>query len=287
MMELPKVPMAPVNSPHIPLGAEWRYQIKWDGVRTLACLDGSGGIELFSKRIEPRNDTFPEIVELLKPLRIGPCVLDGEIAYFDGTRPNFQRARLGVKKRKFDDFLIFVAFDLLYDNGQDIRHLPFIERFERLKKLLPEPKPRLLVSDLFENGQALWEWLSEREWEGIISKQIDSPYIEGKQHTYWYKKRKELRLTVDVVGVKIKNGVVSSLVLRYKDNYIGHVSGLDQASKNLILQFAKEHPGVNPFNRKFNYDVMWLSVPFSCKVSALEFTEGGLLRQPKLLGFGV
>lgn len=286
-MKLPKVPMAPINSSHLPLGPEWRYQIKWDGVRTLARLDGHGGVELFSKRIEPRNTLFPEIVQLLEPLRIGACMLDGEIAYFDGKRPNFQRVHIGVNKQKFDDSLIFVVFDLLYEHGEDIRHLPFIDRFNKLKKLLPEQKPRLLVSDLFEDGQALWDWLYEREWEGLISKQMDSPYVEGKGHAYWYKKRKELRLTVDVVGVKLKNGLVSSLMLRYKDKYIGHVSGLDQASKDLIYQFAQEHPGTNPFDFKPKYEVMWIAIPFSAKVSALEFTESGLLRQPKLLGFGV
>ncbi|URN93959.1 MAG: hypothetical protein NAG76_19370 [Candidatus Pristimantibacillus lignocellulolyticus] len=40
-------------------------QIKWDGVRTLVTLGGQGCDEIFSKRVEPRNDTFPEIVELL------------------------------------------------------------------------------------------------------------------------------------------------------------------------------------------------------------------------------
>lgn len=287
-MKLPKVPMAPINSPDLPIGDEWRYQIKWDGVRTLARLDGQGGVELFSKRIEPRNILFPEVVELLQPLRIGACVLDGEIAYFDGKRPNFQRVHVGVNKQKYDESLIFVAFDLLYENGEDIRHLPFIQRYNKLKKLIPEQKPRLLVSDIFDEGQALWDWLYEREWEGIISKHINSPYVEGKGHAYWYKKRKELRLTVDVVGVKLKNGSVSSLMLRYKDNYVGHVSGLDQVSKDLIYQFAKEHPGSNPFDFKpKNEEVMWISIPFSAKVSALEFTDSGLLRQPKLLGFGV
>jgi len=286
-MSLPNVPMAPVNSPEIPIGSEWRYQIKWDGVRTLVRLDGQGGVELFSKRVEPRNDTFPEIVELLKTLRIGPCVLDGEIAYFDGTRPNFQRVRLGVSKQKYDDSLIFVVFDMLYDQGVDIRNIPFIERFERLQRYFPKPQPRLLVSDIFEDGQALWDWLHEREWEGIISKNINSPYVEGKRHIYWYKKRKELRLLVDVVGIKLKNENVSSLVLRYKDKYIGHVSGLDQSSKKLILEFAKEHQGECPFEITPKYDVLWLSVPFACKVAALEFSDNGLLRQPKLLGFGV
>ncbi|MCR8656910.1 ATP-dependent DNA ligase [Paenibacillus endoradicis] len=291
MMDLPKVPMAPVNSSEIPIGSEWRYQIKWDGVRTLVRLDGLGGVEIFSKRVEPRNDTFPEIVELLKPLRIGACVLDGEIAYFDGNRPNFQRVRLGVQKQKYDESLIFVAFDMLYDNGEDIRGLPFIERFERLQKHFPNPQPRLLVSDLFEDGEALWDWLKEREWEGLISKHIDSPYVEGKGHKHWYKKRKETRLTVDVVGVKLKSGQASSLVLRYKDRYIGHVSGLDNRSKQLIMQFAQEHVGSCPFKELTpgmkKSDVMWLSIPFACKVTALEFTDSGLLRQPKLLGFGV
>lgn len=237
-MQLPKIPMAPVNSPDIPIGSDWRYQIKWDGVRTLAKLDGNGGVELFSKRIEPRNDTFPDIVSLLSPLRIGACVLDGEIAYFDGKRPNFQRARLGKNKQRFDDSLLFVAFDMLYDQGIDIRELPFIERFNRLQQYFPKPEPRLFVSDIFDNGQALWDWLAQREWEGIISKRIDSPYIEGKNHTYWYKKRKELRLTVEVVGVKLKDGNVSSLMLRYKDKYIGHVSGLDQASKKINIRIC-------------------------------------------------
>lgn len=286
-MSLPTVPMAPVNSGEIPIGPEWRYQIKWDGVRTLVRLDGKGGVELFSKRVEPRNDTLPEIVELLKPLRIGACVLDGEIAYFDGTRPNFQRIRLGVSKKKYDDSLIFVAFDLLYDQGEDIRLKPFIERFERLQRHFPKPQPRLLVSDIFDDGLALWDWLHEREWEGIISKRIDSSYVEGKGHNYWYKKRKELRLLVDVVGIKLKSGNVSSLILRYKDKYIGHVSGLDEISKKLIFEFALDHPGECPFDTKPRYEALWLSVPFACKVSALEFTDNGILRQPKLLGFGV
>ncbi|CAM3945916.1 DNA ligase [Paenibacillus alkaliterrae] len=289
-MSLPSVPMAPVTSPDIPVGTEWGYQIKWDGVRTLVRLDGNGGVEIFSKRMEPRNDTFPEIVELLKPLKIGACVLDGEIAYFDGTRPKFLRDRLGVRKRSNDDSLIFVMFDLLYDDGRDIRPLPFIDRFERLAAKLPNKEPRLFVTDLFYDGHALWEWLNEREWEGMISKRLDSPYIEGKKHKDWFKKRKEIRIVADVVGIKRKEGRVSSLVLRYKDRYIGHVSGLDNASKKMLQQFMQDYPGECPFpsisSSMQKSDIVWLGVHFPCSVSALEFTESGLLRQPKLIGFG-
>lgn len=290
-MTLPIIPMAPITSHEIPVGPEWGYQIKWDGVRTLIRLDGEGGVEIFSKRVEPRNDRFPEIVDLLSPLRIGACVLDGEIAYFDGSRPNFQRVLVGVNRKKYDESLIFVAFDMLYDEGEDIRSFPFKQRYKRLAARFPEKTPRVFVSDLVYDGSALWNWVNDREWEGIISKKLDSPYVEAKKHKYWFKKRKEVRIVADVVGIKLKDGRVSSLVLRYEDRYVGHVSGIDAASKKVLQQFITEYAGECPFPtlsagmKKSN--VVWLAVPFPCRVTALEFSDSGILRQPKLLGFGV
>ncbi|MBH5319491.1 DNA ligase [Paenibacillus sp. GSMTC-2017] len=282
--------MAPITSTDIPTGPEWGYQIKWDGVRTLVRLDGNGGVEIFSKRVEPRNDRFPEIVELLSPLRIGACVLDGEIAYFDGIRPNFKRVLVGVNRKKFDDNLIFVAFDMLYDDGDDIRSLPFQDRFERLANRLPVKMPRLFVTDLMYDGPALWDWVNTREWEGIISKRLDSPYVEAKKHMYWFKKRKEVRITADVVGIKLKAGLVSSLVLSNEGKYIGHVAGIDAKSKKVLAQFMVDHPGKCPFPNLSagmkKAEIAWLGVSFPCRVTALEFTDGGVLRQPKLIGFG-
>ncbi|KQO00734.1 hypothetical protein ASF12_18465 [Paenibacillus sp. Leaf72] len=75
--------------------------------------------------------------------------------YFDGTRPNFQRVLIGVNRKKFDDSLMFVMFDMLYDKGEDIRSLPFKERFARLKEKFPERNPRVFVTDLVYDGPAL------------------------------------------------------------------------------------------------------------------------------------
>ncbi|MGO4371971.1 DNA ligase [Paenibacillus sp. MCAF20] len=290
-MPLPKEPMAPIASPDIPIGPEWGYQIKWDGVRTIVRLDGEGGVEIYSKRVEQRNNRYPEIVALLSSLRIGPCVLDGEVLYFDGTKPNFQRVMSGINRKRFDENIIYVMFDLLYDNGIDIRHLPFSERFKRLQTIFPEKEKRVFVTELHSDGPALWDWVEEREWEGIVSKRLDSPYVEGKKHQYWFKKRKELRIVADVVGFKLRNGYISSLVLRYEERYIGHVSlGLDFASKKVLQQFMKQHPGECPFQSLTpgmkKSDVAWIAVPFPCRVAALEFTESGLLRHPRILGFG-
>lgn len=289
-IRLPKVPMSPILSPDIPSGPEWAYQLKWDGVRTLARLDGNGGVELYSKRIELKNAVFPEIIELLTPLRIGPCLIDGEIIHFDGVKPNFQRGKLMVRTKHGHDNLMYVMFDLLHADGEELRDRPFLERFSRLTAKFQERQPRLIVSELYKDGNALWDWVIEKDWEGIVSKRIDSKYTEGKHHEDWYKKRKELRLVADVVGLKRNNGVIASLVLSYEGRYIGHVSGLDYSSKTLLTKFAQDNPGECPFDtltpgmRKS--DVVWLGVPFPCRVAALEFTESGILRHPRLLGFG-
>lgn len=279
--------MAPVTNSVIPIAKEWGYQIKWDGVRTLIRVGGNGEVEVFSKRIEPKNDRFPEITELFKTISLGACVLDGEIIYFDGTRPNFSRVLTSVRKKQFDESIIFVAFDLLYDKGVDIRQYPLIERYQRLVNIMPKDNPRILVSDMFSDGMKLWEWAEENQWEGIISKRLDSPYVEGKNHSYWFKKRKEVRLTADVVGLQLDKGIVRSLVLMYEGRYIGKVTGLDNKSKSILKQFAVDNPGECPFtfNKKWD-NVVWLSVPFPCQITALEFTDSGYLRQPKIIGFG-
>jgi bifunctional non-homologous end joining protein LigD len=290
-MPLPAVPMAPITSSDIPVGPEWGYQIKWDGVRTLARLDGIGGVELFSRKMELRTSVYPEVASLLALLKVGPCVLDGEIAYFDETRPHFQRGQLGVRNIASKDNLLFVLFDLLHDNGEDLRGLPFRERYDRLSAKFPNKQPCLFVTDLYDDGIALWKWLEEREWEGIVSKRLSSPYSEGKRHQDWFKKRKTLRIVADAVGIKLKEGRVASLVLRYEDRFIGFASlGLDYEMKKLLLKFAIEHPGVSPFPSLSpelkKTEVVWFGVPFRCRVTALEFTNSGLLRHPKLLGFG-
>ena len=60
--------------------------------------------------------------------------------------------------------------------------------------------------------------------------------VESKKHKYWFKKRKEVRIVVDVEEVKLKEGRVSSLVLRYEDRYLGHVSGIDTAPTGMLRQ---------------------------------------------------
>jgi bifunctional non-homologous end joining protein LigD len=120
---------------------QFLYELKVDGFRALAHLqDGKG--ELVSRN----GNVFRGFAELAswiaQHLKVENAVLDGEIACVDGEgRPVFK----DLLFRKSS--CIFVAFDLLYLNGEDMRTLPLIERKRQLRRLLgPEtltnPVPR-------------------------------------------------------------------------------------------------------------------------------------------------
>jgi bifunctional non-homologous end joining protein LigD len=84
---------------------------------------------------------------------------------------------------------VFIAFDLLYLNGEDLRTLPLIERKARLKKLLRRKRSRIIYLDHVEgNGRLLFEQIVAMDLEGIVCKRKDSPYkVTEKPSRYWIK----------------------------------------------------------------------------------------------------
>ena len=109
---------------------DYLYELKIDGFRALAHVEDGKG-ELISRN----GNTFCGFAELATwiaaHLKVESAVLDGEIACIDGEgRPIFR----DLLFRK--STCIFVAFDLLYLNGKDLRTLPLIERKKTLKRLL-------------------------------------------------------------------------------------------------------------------------------------------------------
>ena len=123
-----------------------------------------------------------------RPGLLGTCVenavLDGEIACVDDSgRPNFRS--LLYRQRQ----CIFIAFDLLYLNGKDLRVLPLLERKAALKKLLRRKRSRILYLDHVEaDGCLLFEQIVKMDLEGIVCKRKDSPYpVTEKPSRYWIK----------------------------------------------------------------------------------------------------
>lgn len=309
-LALPSEPMAPISDDELPVGSDWGYQLKWDGVRILARLDGTGNVELFSRKLYLKNGIYPEMVSLIasKAEKLGRCLLDGEIVWFDGVRPSFQQVLKRERSRSAHMHsspdaegtashggLVYVLFDLLADESGDLRQLPYEERHRKLLALCPADDPRMFVTELFKDGAALWEWVQTNNWEGVVSKRLSSPYREDKKHRDWLKKKIALVLDVDIVGLKWRNGIVASLIMEYEGGYLGSVSlGLNDALRRVIAStFRPQNSQLAVVPCPFatvpedlrKEEVQWLSVPFKCRVTGLEFTSAGQLRHPKLVTF--
>jgi len=301
---LPLEPMTPISCGRLPTGEDWGYQLKWDGVRMISRIDSSGAVELFSRKMLSKKDVYPEIVARLKNLPAdlyqGGLVLDGEAVVFDPAvgRPVFQLAlqrersqASRVVRQRWP--VTYVLFDILYQDGEDLRSLPYLDRHRRLTGLFPERSPNLFVSDLFPDGEALWRWVEEHSWEGVVAKRLSSPYRTGKKHADWYKKKTALLLDVSIVGIVMRGGQPASMVMMDQHAYLGRVSlGLNDRDKQQLLQYAERYGGApSPFANLpaelTRERIVWLKQPFPCRVTGLEITAAGLLRHPKLVNFAL
>jgi len=159
------------------------FELKIDGFRALAFIENGKG-ELVSRN----GNTFRGFAELAdwlaKYLRVESAVLDGEISCIDGRgRPIFRD--LLFQKRQ----CVYIAFDLLFLNGKDLRTLPLLERKAILKKVIRRKRRRLLYLDHVESdGRLLFEQIVKMDLEGIVAKRKDSPYkVTDQPSRHWIK----------------------------------------------------------------------------------------------------
>jgi len=162
---------------------DYVFELKVDGFRSLAHVQ-SGHAQLVSRN----GNVFRGFAELAtwiaEHLQVEDAVLDGEIACVDEAgRPNFRD--LLFRQRQ----CVFIAFDLLYLNGKDVRVLPLLERKAALRKLLRRKRSRILYLDHIESdGCLLFEQSVKMNLEGIVCKRKDSPYrVTGKPSPHWIK----------------------------------------------------------------------------------------------------
>jgi len=162
---------------------EFLFELKIDGFRALAHIQTSQG-ELISRNGNVFRGFADLAAWIAKHLHVESAVLDGEIACVDEAgRPVFRD--LLFRRRQ----CVFIAFDVLYLNGKDLRMLQLVERKAMLKKLLRRKRSRILYLDHVEgDGRLLFEQIVKMDLEGIVCKRKDSPYkVTEKPSRYWIK----------------------------------------------------------------------------------------------------
>src|SRR5436190_8676703 len=168
----------------VPSGNDWLHEFKYDGYRLLVSTAG-GAATAWTRKGNDWSDKFRPIVRAAAKLPAG-CLIDGEaVALDEKGKPSFQLLQSTLKGG--DAGLAFYAFDLLVDQGEDIRKLSNLERKERLAALLKAVSAPILYADhIIGKGEALLDAICAERGEGIICKKATAAYL-GKRTKNWLK----------------------------------------------------------------------------------------------------
>ena len=279
---------------------DWLFEIKWDGVRTLACIQGQK-VRLWSRSHREITNEYPELSHLAENVNAENVWLDGEIVALDSDgRSDFQLLQQRFSILKPTEALlkqvpvVYYVFDILYCDGHDLRQVPLLERKSFLAQVL---KPDALVrySDhQLEKGKELYEVAVERHLEGILGKQIHSAYPEGRT-TAWlkFKLSKELDAVIggwtDPRGTREHFGAL--LLGLYDGKKLEFISGVGSGfsvpvQERLMPQLEKLQSSKCPFATKpeTREKAYWIKPELVARVKYSGWTEDRHLRQPTFLG---
>jgi bifunctional non-homologous end joining protein LigD len=206
----------------LPNGAEWSYEIKWDGIRIVAQIpeaarspevaqipeaarspataqtSAAEGVRLWSTTGIDRSPEFGAIRDQLPIAAQGQaCVLDGEVVALDARgRADF---RMLQRHRTDGHVTVYVVFDLLELHGRDTRDLPLAARLRLLDALLVDTES-VWQSERSLDGVALLDTARRQQHEGIMAKRLTSSYRSGRRSPDWRKVKVRYRQELVVIG---------------------------------------------------------------------------------------
>lgn len=279
---------------------DWLFEIKWDGVRTLARVKNHQ-LKLWSRSQREITGEYPEMAVLPNHVNGHDVWLDGEIVALDKDgRSDFQQLqqRFSVQSPSADLMrkvpVVYYVFDILYCDGHDLRKVPLIERKKLLQRVL-DTDERIRYSDhQVEKGQELYDLARERSLEGIIGKQIHAAYPEGRTQS-WLKFKFDKELDAVVGGWteprKSREHFGALLAGLYDGNKLKFIGGIGSgfstqllaslASRLRELQIPDCPFADEPDTREKAY---WVKPELVARVTYGGWTDDRHLRQPRFAG---
>jgi bifunctional non-homologous end joining protein LigD len=290
-------PMLATPAKDVPTGADWLFEVKWDGYRAIADVRG-GDATLTSRNGNDLTQRFRSTATAIeRAVKTPDCVLDGEVCALDEQgRATFSAMQQGKTGTRY----VFVAFDVLEADGQPVIDLPLTERHQRLAALIDRRRRDVQVSETFDDGRALYEAAKKQQFEGIMAKRRDSRYLPGRRTRDWLKikthGRQEFVIAGYTRGQGRRSGSFGSLILGYyKDGvltYAGNVGTgfndkeIDKLLGKLRPLERKEPPfRTVPTMPKVRKDaIVWVEPKLVAEVEFAEWTHDGRLRAPSYQG---
>jgi len=300
-------PMKATSSDDAPTGDNWVYELKWDGMRIIATIDGDD-LKLQSRNLLDVTPSFPELAGLIDAAPgLSTFVLDGEVVAFDADgQPSFNQLqhRMHVvdpsdaARRSKTSPVSMVVFDLLHVDGNDLHPLPFSERRKLLEQLV-ENGPTWRLTDIHEGDPAiLLDVVTSQGLEGLIAKQLTSTYTEGKRSSAWRKikprRRQEFVVGGWVTGEGRRSGTIGAFMVGHYDEtgfrYAGRVgSGLNELELKrwppLLSELARStSPFVDEIPPVVGRNMHFVEPELVVEVAFAHWNANGHLRHPSYLG---
>ena len=269
---------------------DWCYEIKFDGYRILARIEGSD-VRLFTRNGHDWTAKLPHQVAALKKLKLKSAWLDGEMVVADDNGVADFQALQNAFDTEHDERIVYYLFDLPWLDGHDLRQLPLDERRATLEKILADPPPALRYSASFaEPVQSLLASACQLNLEGLIGKRRDSVYVE-RRSSDWIKLKCQQRQEFVIVGYTDPKGSRSAfgaLLLGLHDGeqlrYAGKVgTGFSTDTLTTLLKQLKpleiRRPALDkPPTGAEARGVHWLEPRLLAEVSFAQMTRDGIVR---------
>ncbi|TPJ81971.1 DNA ligase D [Mesorhizobium sp. B2-5-13] len=278
----------------IPAGADWLFEMKFDGYRAQIAISGSE-VVVYTRNGHDWTRQFKVILPSVRSLTEGSALIDGEIVAIDSAgKTNFSLLKTGIAAGMP---LKFYAFDLLELNGEDLANEPLLDRKERLAELLGDREPDDTLqysSHIADHGQKIFDTMCAGGHEGVIAKRADSRYV-GDRTSSWLKIKCTKRQEFVVGGYRPSDsgrGMASLILGTYENGklvYRGRVgTGFTEAMRDKILaQLEKrrlEKPAFAAVPRDIARRARWVKPELVAEVTYSEVTPDGSLRHPSFEG---
>ena len=279
---------------------DWLYEMKYDGYRILAFVEGNR-VRLITRNGNDITKRFFLIASSLIDLAKGRAmVIDGEIVVTDDLgKTDFQALQNYLKNQKSQN-LIYIVFDLLAIDGEDIRGQSLVDRKEKLENIMKDAPKNLYYSRFVKgHGKESFTAAYEAGMEGVVGKKPDSIY-SGKRNDDWIKikcdKRQEFVIGGYSLSDKRTSGVSSLLLGVYEGEeliYAGRAgTGI---SENDMKVLESKFQGLKrmepPFKQapkiKPNEKITWLEPKLAAEIKFTEWTKENLLRQASYKGLRI
>ncbi len=265
----------------------WVFEEKYDGDRILAYKEGSR-VRLLSRNGKDRTERFSRIAAAIGSLQAKTLLLDGEVVVFDRKGiSRFQLLQQSGGEPKY------VVFDCLFRDGRDLRQEALSVRRSVLEKSIGSSPTLMLSRRLAPSGLEAYSVARRRGYEGLVAKDLASPYVEARS-TKWLKVKVHQEDEFVIGGYTKPAGSrqhFGALLLGAYDgghlHYVGKVgTGFNRAS--LAALYRRFQPLVraktsliDPPREK---GIIFLSPKLVAQISFQEWTADRKLRQPVFLG---